>query len=55
MPRDIVKYSYDTELEKIAAKEAYQMAGLQPSDIDVVELHDCFTIAEIVDSEEGDA
>ena len=24
------------------------MAGLKPEDIDVVELHDCFTIAEIV-------
>jgi acetyl-CoA C-acetyltransferase/acetyl-CoA acyltransferase len=27
------------------------MAGLQPSDIDIFELHDCFTIAEIVSSE----
>ena len=24
------------------------MAGLKPEDIDIVELHDCFTIAEIV-------
>lgn len=30
-----------------AAKRAYEMANLGPSDIDVVELHDCFTIAEI--------
>lgn len=35
-----------------AAKEAFGMARLQPGDIDVVELHDCFTIAEIVDSED---
>jgi len=28
------------------------MARLGPGDIDVVELHDCFTIAEIVDSED---
>lgn len=34
-----------------AAKQAYGMAGVKPSDIDVVELHDCFTIAEIVASE----
>lgn len=34
-----------------AAKQAYEMAGLQPKDVDVVELHDCFTIAEIVASE----
>jgi acetyl-CoA C-acetyltransferase len=36
----------------IAGKQAYEMAGLKPKDIDVVELHDCFTIAEIVDSED---
>jgi acetyl-CoA C-acetyltransferase len=35
-----------------AADEAYKMAGVGPEDIDVVELHDCFTIAEIVDSED---
>ena len=33
---------------KIAAKEAYEMAGLTPQDIDVAEIHDCFTIAEIM-------
>jgi acetyl-CoA C-acetyltransferase len=33
---------------KIAAKEAYKMAGVKPSDIDVAEVHDCFTIAEIL-------
>jgi len=31
-----------------AAKQAYKQAGLGPDDIDVVELHDCFTIAEIL-------
>lgn len=34
-----------------AAQQAYKMAGLTPKDIDVCELHDCFTIAEIVASE----
>ena len=34
-----------------AAKQAYEMAGLTPDDIDICELHDCFTIAEIVASE----
>lgn len=31
-----------------AARAAYQMAGIGPSDIDVATVHDCFTIAEIV-------
>lgn len=30
-----------------ASKKAYEMAGKTPEDIDVVEVHDCFTIAEI--------
>jgi acetyl-CoA C-acetyltransferase len=34
-----------------AAKAAYQQAGKSPTDVDVVELHDCFTIAEIVATE----
>lgn len=35
-----------------AARKAYGQAGLQPKDIDLVELHDCFSIAEIIDSED---
>jgi acetyl-CoA C-acetyltransferase len=31
-----------------AAEKAYKMAGLQARDIQVAEVHDCFTIAEIV-------
>ena len=34
-----------------AAAAAYSQAGVGPADIDVVELHDCFTIAEIVATE----
>jgi len=34
-----------------AAAAAYRQAGLSPADVDVVELHDCFTIAEIVATE----
>ena len=33
---------------KIAAQKAYKAAGVTPKDIDIVELHDCFTIAEIM-------
>lgn len=36
----------------LAGKKAFEMAGIKPVDIDIVELHDCFTIAEIVDSED---
>lgn len=31
-----------------AAKEAYEMAGIGPDDISLVELHDCFATAEIL-------
>ncbi len=31
-----------------AARQAYQMSGLKPKDIQICEVHDCFTIAEIV-------
>src|SRR4029077_13558512 len=34
-----------------AAAAAYRQAGIGPQDVDVVELHDCFTIAEIVATE----
>ena len=37
---------------KLAAESAYKMAGIGPKDIDFAEVHDCFTIAEIVDSED---
>ena len=31
-----------------AAEQAYKMAGIGPKDIDIAEVHDCFTIAEIM-------
>jgi acetyl-CoA C-acetyltransferase len=33
---------------RLAAEQAYSQAGVEPKDIDVAELHDCFTIAEII-------
>lgn len=33
---------------KDAAAQAYKMANLKPQDIDVAEVHDCFTISEIL-------
>lgn len=35
-----------------ASTRAYSRAGINPSDLQVVELHDCFSIAEIVDCED---
>lgn len=49
-------YRYDdlTTLEATttAAESAYEQAGITPTDVDVVELHDCFSAAEIGDSED---
>ncbi len=33
---------------KIAAKQAFEQAGITTKDVDVAEVHDCFTIAEIM-------
>lgn len=35
------------ESTHLAAKQAYAMANKSPKDIDILEVHDCFTIAEI--------
>ncbi|HIE16974.1 MAG TPA: thiolase domain-containing protein [Dehalococcoidia bacterium] len=33
---------------ELSAEQAYRMAGLTPKDIDVIELHDCFSIATLI-------
>lgn len=38
----------DAEITARAARQAYEQAGVAPSDIGVVELHDAFTIAELL-------
>ncbi len=37
-----------TKAAVLAGREAYQQAGIKPSDISFAEVHDCFTIAEIM-------
>lgn len=37
---------------KIASSQAYEMAGVTAKDIRIAEVHDCFTIAEVVASED---
>jgi len=46
--KDLTTY----EATRAAAKEAYEMAGLTPKDIQFSEVHDCFSIAEIVHIED---
>lgn len=43
-----------TELKatRLAGEKAYKQAGVAPKDVDVVEVHDCFTIAEILAMED---
>lgn len=46
-PKSMIKMvGYD--MSKEAAKQVYEQAGVGPSDIDVVELHDCFTANELL-------
>jgi acetyl-CoA C-acetyltransferase len=35
-----------------AAKEAYNQSGLKPDDVDFAEVHDCFTITQIINTED---
>lgn len=46
--KDLTSY----EATRYAAKEAYEMSGLTPKDIQFAEVHDCFSIAEIVHMED---
>ena len=45
--RDLTLPDVNT-LTRNAAKEAYETAGIEPSDLDLVELHDCFATAELL-------
>ena len=37
---------------RLAARQAYDISGLRPQDIQIAEVHDCFTIAEVVATED---
>lgn len=41
-----IQVGYD--MSQSAAKKCYEAAGLKPSDVDVVELHDCFSANELI-------
>jgi len=36
---------------EVSVKQAYDMAGIEPKDVDICELHDCFSIASIIAAE----
>ena len=40
------------EANRNAAKEAYELSGLKPKDVQFSEVHDCFSIAEIIHMED---
>jgi acetyl-CoA acyltransferase len=46
-PRNLVMPDFNA-VTRLAAKQAYEQAGVGPEDVDLVELHDCFATAEIV-------
>jgi acetyl-CoA acetyltransferase len=46
-PRNLVMPDFNA-VTRLAAKAAYEQAGVGPEDINLVELHDCFATAEIV-------
>lgn len=35
-------------MTQMAARKCFEAAGLRPSDVDVVELHDCFSANELI-------
>ena len=43
------KVGYD--MTQMASDKAYRKAGLRPSDVQVVELHDCFSANELISYE----
>jgi acetyl-CoA acetyltransferase len=45
--RDLVMPDVNT-CTRLAAKKAYENAGIGPDDVDLIELHDCFATAEIL-------
>jgi len=39
------------DMSRLASQRAYKMAGIGPEDVNVVELHDCFTANEVITQE----
>jgi len=46
-PKSMIKM-VGADMTAAAAKEVYEQSGLGPDDVDVIELHDCFTANELI-------
>jgi acetyl-CoA acyltransferase len=46
-PHNLANQDFNA-VTRLAAQQAYDMAGLGPKDIDLIELHDCFATAELL-------
>ncbi len=44
-------YAPRIRAREVSVKQAYDMAGIKPEDVDICELHDCFSIASIIAAE----
>lgn len=42
----LLQVGYD--MTKKAAEKCFEKAGLKPTDVDVIELHDCFSVNELI-------
>jgi acetyl-CoA C-acetyltransferase len=51
LPENVRPNMYDLMAGKDAAAKAYKEAGITPGDIDLAEVHDCFTINQIMSVE----
>lgn len=51
LPENVRPNMYELMAGKDAAAKAYKEAGIKPADIDFVEVHDCFTINQILSTE----
>lgn len=51
LPENVRPNMHELMAGKDAAAKAYKEAGIKPADIDLVELHDCFTINQIMSVE----
>ena len=45
------KYLPRIRARELASQQSYRMAGLTPQDMDICELHDCFSIAAMIAAE----